>query len=101
MPREVQVVTSILKWLKTVPNCQARKLHGSIYAHKGDPDIYGCIDGRMFLIECKQPGENPTELQAAMLVKWGQAGAVVGVARSLQDAKDILTPLLPRATIRP
>ena len=94
MPRESEIVGAILRWLKTIPGCEARKLHGSIYSHKGDPDIYGCINGRMFHLECKQPGEDPTVLQAAMLERWKKAGATVGVARSLQDAKDILTALL-------
>lgn len=94
MPLEKEIVNQIIRWLKTIPNCEVRKLHGSVYSTKGDPDIYGCIDGRMFQIECKQPGKNPRPIQTKRLKDWRKAGAASGVARNLKDAQEIVAPLL-------
>lgn len=83
-----------MDWVKSLPAAEIRKLHGTMYAVKGDPDLYGCIAGRMFVIECKQPGKYPSKIQYKRLREWNEAGAVTGVARSLEDAKTILNPLL-------
>lgn len=93
MPREAQIVNSILKWLNSQPNTIARKRHGSAYSVKGDPDIDGCINGRSFAIECKQPGETPRPIQVKRLSDWQRAGAVVGVATSLEEARQIVEEL--------
>ena len=93
MARESQIVNSILRWLNSQPGTLARKLHGSQYSVKGDPDIYGCIDGKMFLIECKRPGEQPRPIQVKRLQEWQERGAVLGVASSLQEAQQILRGL--------
>lgn len=90
MPRESTIVNAIMRWLKTLPSCEARKAHGSVWSTAGDPDIYGCINGRMFLIEVKQPGQEPRTLQVKRLEDWASAGAVVGVAHSLEEAQDII-----------
>lgn len=93
MPLERQIVNSIVRWIQSIPNAQVRKLHGTMYTHSGDPDIYGCINGKMFLIEAKQPGKQPTRQQRRRLEQWKEAGAVVGVAHSLDEAKEILHKL--------
>lgn len=94
MALEKEIVNNIMSWIRTIPNSQVRKLHGTMYATKGDPDLYGCINGRMFHLECKQPGKNPSNLQKKRLRDWEKAGAVVGVSRSVADAQEILAPLL-------
>lgn len=94
MPRESAIVNAIMRWLKNLPNCEARKAHGSVWSVAGDPDIYGCINGRMFLLEVKQPGRRPTVLQEKRLREWRGAGAIVGVAHSLEEAQTIVEPLL-------
>lgn len=93
MPREAVIVTAIIGWLNSRPHTLARKLHGSPYAKKGDPDIYGCVAGQMFVIEVKQPGEEPTTLQQARLREWEAAGALSGTAHSLAEAKSLVSRL--------
>jgi ribosomal protein S14 len=58
----------------------------------GDPDLYGSVRGRHFEIEVKRPdaAAESTELQRQRLREWEQAGAIVGVARSVEDALAIL-----------
>lgn len=86
---EKNTVKKILEYMNSIPGCYARKRHGSAY-NPGEPDITGCLDGRRIEIEVKAPGGETTPLQRAELEKWRKAGAVVGVARSVEDAKKII-----------
>ncbi|MGA9626473.1 MAG: hypothetical protein WBQ65_18515, partial [Bryobacteraceae bacterium] len=74
--------------------------HGTAMGVAGDPDLYGSIRGRHFEIEVKRPDVSSelTELQRQRLREWGLAGAIVGVARSVEDAVTILD-LEPLATL--
>lgn len=67
------------------------KHHGSGYTRAGEPDIIGCHRGVAFAIEVKQPGEMPTKIQAQRLKEWAKAGAIVGVAHSVEEASQILS----------
>ena len=87
MPLEKQIVDSIVKDFRTVPGCVVRKRHGTAFGVAGDPDLYGTINGRHFELEVKQPGNQPTVLQARRLVEWRAAGATVAVVHSVQEAK--------------
>jgi hypothetical protein len=98
MAREDSIVQSIRAWLDTLPCCEHRKTHGDEYATKGDPDIIGCLFGRMFCIEVKQPGEEPTVLQAKRLRDWARAGAITGCAHSKAEAQWILGAWLEQGT---
>ena len=91
MPRESTVYTTIKQWLEE-QGCMVRKLHGNEYAVEGDPDLYGCYRGRMFLIETKQPKKNPTKLQEYRLQQWREKGAHTGAARSLAEAQALMVP---------
>lgn len=66
--------------------CQVRVLHGTRFSVKGDPDIYGCLDSQMFVIELKQKGQRPSELQLRRLDDWRQAGAIAFWADDVQVA---------------
>ena len=58
----------------------------------GFPDLFGFrrSDGRAVFIEVKMPGKKPTEKQAAFLDAVRAAGALAGIARSVQDAIEIV-----------
>jgi hypothetical protein len=90
---EKYVVARIVKALKECPGVAVRKRHGTAMGVAGDPDLYGSIHGRHFEIEVKRlddPGSIPTELQAQRMQEWRAAGALVGIARSVEDAFAIL-----------
>lgn len=88
MPQERNLQTSVMRWLNAQSYTLARKLHGTGYGVVGDPDLYGCCRGRMFLIELKQPGKEPTAIQRVRLNEWKKVGAIAFVAHSLEEVKE-------------
>jgi hypothetical protein len=79
--------------LKTRPGVVVRKRHGTAMGVAGDADLYGTVRGRHFEIEVKRPNGSPsqlTKLQTQRLMEWKMAGALVGVARSVKEALQIL-----------
>lgn len=87
------VVARIMAALKKQPGIVARKRHGTAMGVGGDPDIYGTFNGRHFEIEVKRPSDPSsqlTELQTKRLLEWNLAGAITGVARSVDEALAIL-----------
>jgi hypothetical protein len=66
------------------------KVHGGKFQDAGQPDIIGCLRGRMLAIEMKLPGERPTGIQMGTLRRWESAGALAGWATSLADVEDLL-----------
>lgn len=90
---EKSVTAQIVARLKTVPGLVVRKRHGTAMGVSGDPDLYGSINGRHFEIEVKRPDDpssQATKLQLERLREWKLAGAIAGIARSVDDALEIL-----------
>ena len=90
MTSERAIVKAILAYLNSLPVCLARKRWGGGMGVAGDPDIDACICGRSVQLEVKRPGEKPTLLQVKRLEEWRQAGAIVAVVVSVDDAKSLL-----------
>lgn len=89
-PLEATITRSIIRALRAVPGLVVRKRHGSALGISGDPDLYGSYRGRHFEIEVKRPGRKLTSLQQQRLKEWALAGAIVGVAHSIEEAMDIV-----------
>jgi hypothetical protein len=91
---EKAVVTRIMDALRKFPGVVVvRKRHGTVMGVAGDPDLYGTIRGRHFEIEVKRPNDPSsqlTKLQTERLAEWALAGAITGVARSVEEAVAIL-----------
>ena len=90
---ESAVVGRIMGDLKKRPCVVVRKRHGTAMGVAGDPDLYGTVGGRHFEIEVKRPNDPAsqlTKLQTQRLQEWKTAGAIVGVARSVEEALQIL-----------
>jgi Holliday junction resolvase len=87
---EKNLTDRVLDELNSWPQTEAIKKHGSMYGKVGDPDIFGCTQGRTFLIEMKRPGETPSKIQRYRLRKWKQAGAIVGWADTFEGAIGIV-----------
>jgi Holliday junction resolvase len=87
---EKSVVTSILRYLKTVPGCFCWKEHGGMYGTAGIPDIIACVNGRFVALEVKTPSGKATKLQEATIKKILKAGGVAAVVRSVDEVRAIL-----------
>lgn len=75
---------NILRFLNALPNCRAEVRTQTGYNIKGGADILGCINGRHFELEVKQPGKRPTLLQVKWLADWMECGAVTGVVEDVE-----------------
>jgi hypothetical protein len=86
--REARLSSNIVVWLNQQENTIARKRHGSPYGMRGDPDVYGLINGHHFEMEIKLDKNTPTTLQEKRLEEWEKHGAIVTVVWSLAEAKE-------------
>ena len=86
---ESQLTTRILRALNAMPRTKAIKLHGSPYLERGTPDIVAVQDGRVYWLEVKLPGKEPTRLQRLRLSEWSRAGATCAVVRSVEDVDQL------------
>lgn len=91
--REESIVQGVLKYLKGVPYCYARKHHGSAMGRAGQPDISGCLRGMRFELEVKKPGLSPTRIQEIEMARWAEAGAFVRCVHSVDEARDAINEL--------
>lgn len=71
------------------------KTHGSANTSTGEPDLIGSYCGKAFAIEVKTGSNKLTKIQKMRLKEWRDAGAYVGVARSVEDAIDVIHGLGP------
>lgn len=87
--------TKVLKPLE--PDLWFMKVHGGPYQKAGVPDFLGCYHGVMFYIEVKQPGKVPTPLQEIEMRRLRRAGAIGGVATSVDEARAIMARVQGKA----
>lgn len=88
---EKDIVQSILRYLKTVPDCFAWKTHGGMYGTAGIPDIIACVEGRFFAFEVKTATGKATPLQKATLQKILASSGTAEIVRSVDEVRAILT----------
>lgn len=82
---ESKIQTAIIRYLKSIPD--AYVLRPITCTEAGHPDIVCLVQGRMFGIEVKQPGKNPTALQKKRLEQIESAGGCGIVAHSVEDVR--------------
>lgn len=87
---EKEIVSKILRYLKTVPKCFAWKEHGGIYGTAGIPDIIACIDGKFYAFEVKTPVGKTTKLQEATIRKILACGGTASVVRSVDEVRVVI-----------
>ena len=88
--KEADIVRTILRYLKTVPNCFCWKEHGGMYGTAGIPDVIACIGGRVFAFEVKTEKGKATALQELVLRKIQKCGGNVAIVRSVEEVKRML-----------
>ena len=72
------------------------KTHGSEYQPAGLPDLIGCLHGRFFGLEVKEPDEPPSAIQEEEIADIIAAGGIAGVIETFEEAVALLEPPLKR-----
>ena len=75
---------------ENLPKSVVWKNHGNQYSVIGLPDIMCVYREKLVCIEVKISGNKPTKLQEITLKKLSDAGAITGVAYSVEDVKQLL-----------
>lgn len=91
--KEADLITTIKKYLATLPETFAWKEHGGQYGTAGIPDIIVCHRGRFIALEAKVGKNTPTKLQAVTIEQIRKAGGTAAVVRSVADVKTIISEL--------
>ena len=91
--KEADLITTIKKYLATLPETFAWKEHGGQYGTAGIPDIIVCHRGRFIAMEAKVGKNQPTKLQAVTIEQIRKAGGTAAVVRSVADVKTIISEL--------
>lgn len=82
---------SIVRFLNAVPGCIAEVRTQTGYGCKGGADILGCINGRHFELEVKQPKGKMTNLQIKWLRDWAERGAITGRVEDIESTRQVFT----------
>jgi len=90
---EKDIVTAIMRYLKTVPEAFCWKEHGGMYGTAGLPDIICCIGGKFVAFEVKTPSGKLTKLQEITIQKIKAAKGEACKVTSVGDVKTILDSL--------
>ena len=91
--KEADLITTIKKYLATLPETFAWKEHGGQYGTAGIPDIIVCHRGRFIALEAKVGKNQPTKLQAVTIEQIRKAGGTAAGVRSVADVKTIISEL--------
>ena len=91
--KEADLITTIKKYLATLPETFAWKEHGGQYGTAGIPAIIVCHRGRFIALEAKVGKNQPTKLQAVTIEQIRKAGGTAAVVRSVADVKTIISEL--------
>lgn len=90
---ESQLVETIKKYLKTVPELFFWKEHGGQFGTAGIPDLVVCYRGRFLAFEVKTPRGKSTVLQTATIRQIMRAGGIATIVRSVGEVRDIIEAL--------
>ncbi len=82
------IQAEIMKYLNKI-GCSADVISNTGYGKKGIADIIGCMsDGKYIAIEVKRANGKATELQKLWLDYKSSRGAIVMIARSVEEVKE-------------
>ena len=90
---EKDIVSAIMRYLKTVPHTFCWKEHGGMYGTAGLPDIICCIGGRFVAFEVKTPSGKLSKLQEITIRNIRAAKGEAFMVTSVEEVKEILQNL--------
>lgn len=89
------VTEKIMRYLQNeVPHSMWWHLVGGPMQVRGMPDIQGVCYGQFIAIEAKAEGKDPTPLQMIRMRDLELSGAIVILARSVEDVKPVIERFL-------
>lgn len=91
--KESNIVTAIMKYIRSMPNSFCFKEHGGVYGANGIPDIICCINGRFVAFEVKTPSGRLTKLQETTIQRIRRAKGEAYKVTSVEEVKEILQNL--------
>ena len=91
--KEADLITTIKKYLATLPETFAWKEHGGQYGTAGIPDIIVCHRGRFIALEAKVGKNTPTKLQTMTIEQIRKTGNTTTIVRNIADIKTIISEL--------
>ena len=89
MMLEQNVQKKILSYLNSLDNCWCCKVIST--SRNGTPDIIGVLEGRLFGLEVKRPGNKASKIQEYQIAQIQKAGGIAAVVYSVDDVKNLLT----------
>lgn len=89
--KEAQFQDKVMKYLRTTYKDYFFVWKVSERYQSGIPDIIGVYRGLMFFIELKVGSNKPTKLQEVTMEKLKGAGAVGGVAYTMEEVQAIMS----------
>jgi len=90
---EKDIVSTILRYLRGLPECFCWKEHGGAYGTAGIPDIICCYRGHFLGLEVKQPGNRLTRLQEATLERIRAAGGRAHMVTGVAEVRGIINEI--------
>ena len=86
--RENKIQASIVRFLKKQEGCWVYPTCDRFTV--GVPDVIGCLKGRFFALEVKQPTGRLSKIQAYQSDRIRSAGGIADRVDSLKEAKELL-----------
>lgn len=93
MTPEAKLIEKTKRYLKTLPFCEFRKVHGNAFT-ASEPDLDIVYKSISIKAEAKAPkdqgGKAATPRQAARIREWRRAGAVAFVFRTVDEVRTVI-----------
>jgi hypothetical protein len=99
--KENKIQASLIKGINKLPGCKAIAIIVSGGMEVGTPDVFACIQGKMYVIETKRTiDDNPTPIQYRRLNEWLDALAYPVVLRGQKDVDYFLSRLTAEVHVK-
>ena len=101
MKKENKIQASLIKGINKLPGCKAIAIIVSGGMEVGTPDVFACIQGKMYVIETKRTEKDiPTPIQFRRINEWLDAHARPVVLRGQQQVDEFLARLTAEVHVK-
>ncbi len=101
MKKENKIQASLIKGINKLPGCKAIAIIVSGGMEVGTPDVFACIQGKMYVIETKRTDKDePTPIQIRRMAEWLDTHARPVVLRGQEQVDDFLSRLTMEVDVK-